>query len=517
MLALRENDVFADRYLLVDLVGTRGISEVWACEDLLENSAVVALKIYTPLDKTDEQFLQRLRQEVASSQPVRHPNLLHIEKFDIYHETPYLVMPYMNNGSLRRKLIEQGPLAEFEVAVLLKQIGGALNQLHTADPVQLHQNIKPDNILLTEDEHYMLANFKVHNQIRSLLPRLQGHSEGATTAYAPPELFSVRPDAYPSSDIFALGVTLYEACTGKLPWMGNGGLSLMQGAAIPYLPTHYSKELNNIVTACLDPKWENRPTAQELVTEGNYYVDNYRWKPYGRFSASKVDVVKYEKRSPLKVIKWAAAILVILAVLGALVYTQTDLLQDPSGKDKETVHVAKEKLEVDETSENEGSELAATTTDDERETALPPAAPAPRQEPELPKEEVVTPVNESEADEAPRTEPVTPPVRKTEPKRTAFAPPSTAEDYLKQLQNKNIPLNVREQWRQDVWRFFDRRAAVNYVVGDQLVGILSADELVDMMLDKEKVNSIRVDSTKKNASGKIDQVFVHVQESTQEE
>lgn len=514
MLALQKNDVFADRYLLLDLIGTRGISEVWACEDLQDDGAIVAVKLYSPLDKTDELFLQKLKQDASINQSVRHPNLLQIRRFDIYAGTPFLVMSYMEQGSLRKRLLENGPLKEYEIAVLLKQIGGALHHLHTAEPEQLHENIKPDNILITEDADYVLADFRIHNKVKVLLPRKSSQPEGTPTAYAPPELFTVRPDMYKASDIFALGVTIYELCTGQLPWMGNGGLSLLQGASVPYLPPSYSKELNKIVTACMDPKWENRPTAEELALEGNYFIDNDRWKPYGRFSVAKVDVVQYKKGSPLKVAIWIGAILLALSAAGYYLYTQTDQLQTTFGTIARSDENTTDTLTLSESSDNEGLKTTPEEPARAQETAVTvnkPAAP--------PKEETVSrPVSTAVKTPAPpATQAATTPALQPEPKKTAYPAPASAEEYLAQLQNKKIPQNVREGWRKDVWRFFDRRASVNYVVGNELVGILSADELVDIMLDRENTGSIRIDSTRKNAAGKVEQVFVYVPESVANE
>lgn len=508
MLALQKNEVFADRYLLRNLIGTRGISEVWVCNDLQENDAIVAVKVYAPLDRVDEKFMLKLKQEVTANQELSHPNLLQIKDFNIYAGVPYTVMPYMEQGSLRRRLLEGGPLKEYEIAVLLKQVGGALHHLHTLEPPHLHQNIKPDNILLTENENYVLADFRIHNQVRAVLPRMGAIPEASPTAYAPPELFTVRPSTHEASDIFALGVTIYELCTGQLPWMGNGGLSLLQGAAVPYLPATYAKELNNIVTACMDPKWENRPTAEELAMEGNYYIDNQRWKPYGRFSANKVDVVQYKKSSPLKAVLWVAAILIALSAIGFFLFTQTDVLKNTFGSAAES-DAMDQAIVVTETDENGGDE----DTPSERAASEQETAPAtPLAQDRTPPPAVEERTTRTTAAETPPSEPAaTQPEREPEVKRPAYPKPASAEEYLAQLQNNKIPYSVREKWRQDVWRFFDRRAAVNYVVGDELVGILSADELVEIMLDRENTTAIRIDSTTRNAAGKVERVFVHVQ------
>ena len=513
MLALQKNDIFAERYQLQEVIGSRGTSEVWMAADLLEDREIVALKIYAVLDKSDQPFLERLQKDIEYEQPLQHPHLLQLDYFNVYHGAPYVVMPYMNGGSLRGKFLQDGPLTELQVAIILKQIGSALQALHAAEPPYLHQNIKPDNILVVAEDDYVLADFRIHNQLKAVLPRVTGQAETSTIAYASPEQFTVRPGTYKASDIFSFGVTLYEMCSGQLPWMGNGGLSLLQGAAVPYLPVSYSRELNNIITACMDPKWENRPTAEELVREGNYFIDNNRWKPYGRFSVAKVDVVKYDKRSPVKTAIWVLAVLAALSVAGYLLYTKTDIIQntfnqvaitpDPTETDSTEATI------VSDTSSNEGNEeLMANTTEAqeiEREAESPPPV-QPQERENTPERAVVTTAPAIPTEQMPKR------VATAETRQPAYKKPATAEEFLARMQNNDIPLDVKERWKADIWRFFDRKAAVNYVVNGELIGILSADELIDIMMDAEDTTAIRVDSTNRNAEGKVDQVYVSVQE-----
>lgn len=505
MLRLHRNEIFADRYLLKELLGARGVSEVWLTEDLQGAGGIEAVRIYAPHHKIDQVSLERLRSEVIKISNLSHPNLLPFKRFDVFEGIPYLVMPYIENGSVSNKMLEEGSLPEYEIALLLKQIGSALHYLHTSDPALMHLNIKPDNILIAANGEYLLTDYGISHRTRTTLSRITGQPVSLASAYTPPELFTSQPTYHMANDIFSLGVTLYELCTGQIPWMGSGGLGLLKGASVPYLPERYPRVMNNIMMACMDVNWEKRPAAKELEAEGDYYLENGNWKTYGRFGITTVKVIEYKKTSSLKSLLLATVILLALCATGYYFYLKSQASQ-PSGVAVTEAPVLQDSVleSASVISENAGNandeiERAAPDVEKKNNTATREAAklPAPIEK-SSEKPEAVT----SARAPAKTTE-----LRNPAP---AYPKPSSLEEFLRQLPNEEIPYKVRENWKPDILRYFTRSAAVNYVVKDQVVGILSAEDLVDILLSSDNTNTIRVNSAKRDDAGKIEEMSVQV-------
>lgn len=286
------NDVFAGRYELIELIGEGGFSEVWKARDQMAEDAVIALKIYAPEEGLDDLGVQQFRREFSLTHNLSHPHLLKIYHFDICEGSPYLIMPYCSFGSLNRLLEEEGSFSERQVALIMCQIGSALEELHRQDPPILHQDIKPDNILLSQPEFFLLGDFGISSRIIHTTDTSTSEEKILTVAYAPPERFDRNREIDPSADIFSLGVTLYEMCTKIIPWGGSGGQSLQKGGVVPDLPERYSADLNKLLQDCMSPNPEKRPSAAELNQRGRHFLITGEWglteeEQGGRTSSTK--------------------------------------------------------------------------------------------------------------------------------------------------------------------------------------------------------------------------------------
>ncbi|QCR22696.1 serine/threonine-protein kinase [Pontibacter sp. SGAir0037] len=514
MLTLQKNDVFAERYLLKELIGTRGISEVWIAADLQENNAVAALKIFVPRGRMDNNTLEQLREDYLQIRDIHHPHLLGFHQFAVHDNTAYLVMPYMANGSLSQKLLAEGTLPEQEMARVILQIGSALDYLHKQQPPLLHRQIHPDNILLTENGDYVLADYGLRNRTRSSLYKAIGQTGSLTNAYTPPELFTAKPTANEAGDLFAFGVTLYELCSGETPWAGSGGLALQQGASVPYPSDTYAATLTNIIRSCMHPEWDKRPSAAEIAAEGEYFLQNNSWKSYGRFGIVKVTAVEYKKANPLKrAIVAAAAVLVLLAI-GFFVYDNhfkaiednsladtTTMSGDASLEAVNTGHVTDKVPEETSAPAPVAKATTRRTASTERAGTSAAANPAP--------EKRASP--KSNAKKA--STPVARPARKKErpSPKVSYPTPTSLENYLAQLQNGAIPIEVRERWKSNALQYFAPQAAVNYMVNNRLAGILSPAELVDILLSSDSTSTYRIGNTRTDESGKVEEISMHVQ------
>ena len=270
-----ENTLFANRYQLIERLGIGGFSEVWKAEDTLAGNMLVAIKIFAPDKGLDKSGLELFGKEYTLVFDLNHPNLLKPMHYDVFKDSPYLVLQYCSKGSLYQKI---GKLAENEIAAFIKQTASALAYLHQQETPIIHQDIKPDNFLIDNNGNYLLADFGISSKIRRTLTRSMGEKASTgTMAYMPPEKFNEDRQAIKAGDIFSLGVCMFELLTGELAFGDLGGLALKSGADLPKLPDSFSKELNSIIRCCLSKDPWDRPTAETLVEIAKSYELNGKW------------------------------------------------------------------------------------------------------------------------------------------------------------------------------------------------------------------------------------------------
>lgn len=257
-------------------MGEGEYSEVWIARDQLVEDVTVVLKIYAAEKGMNEAGVHQYRQEYSRSQNFSHPHLLKISHFAISEGIAYQLMPFYALGTLSR-LKEEDSFSERQVALVLSQIGSALAALHRLEPPVLHQDIKPDNIVISEPDCFLLASFGISSLPTQAFQEASRGSKAVTIAYSPPEAFERFLKTGPSGDVFSLGVTLFEMCTKTLPWNGGGGKALLEERFIPNLPRHYSAELNELLQACMSLNNFSRPGAEDLHLRGEYYLKTGRW------------------------------------------------------------------------------------------------------------------------------------------------------------------------------------------------------------------------------------------------
>lgn len=265
MVAIKENSVFAERYKCLKQLGCGGYSEVWLAEDCL-TGLQVALKIYASNGGLDDDGVAIFTKEFSLVFGMKHQNLLIPNYFDSWDRMPYLILPYCKNGSAFKYVTGSLQIDETECWKLLRDVSDGLAYLHGKNPPVIHQDIKPDNILISEDGFYMITDFGISTKVRSTMRRLHAQeSSGGTLAYMGPERFSTTPMPIMASDIWSLGAMLFELMTcGNLPFGADGGLFQKKGADIPYIEGDFSEELKTVVYKCLALNTWDRPTAEQL-------------------------------------------------------------------------------------------------------------------------------------------------------------------------------------------------------------------------------------------------------------
>lgn len=298
------NDLFHNRYKLIKLVGSGGMSEVWEVRDIYLRDRIVAIKIYSYEGNFNQQVKDAFLEEFLLMSEFNHPNLLHPEHFEIEPsiKSPYLVMKLYSRGSAASIINETGTaIDEKMIAQFIKDAAAALNTLHNHNVQIIHQDIKPDNFLIDDNGSFVLTDFGVSTRKRETRIIDMNHSQqmiSGDTPYVAPERFQ-GAYAKPAQDIFSLGVTLFEILTGVLPFQEFGGGLLNKGYQVPELNAEfgYSNRLNLICKHCLQLLPEARPTAKQLVEYADYFQQNGFWPPIPSLDLNNIEAKSIYKKS----------------------------------------------------------------------------------------------------------------------------------------------------------------------------------------------------------------------------
>ena len=259
---MEQNKLFHDRYFLANLLGRGNFSEVWLARDTLTDIEV-ALKIYAPATGLDDAGLNVFAREFSLVVNANHKNLLKPLYYDSFERKPYLVLPFCRQGSIQKMI---GKFSEEDTWRLLRDVASGLAWLHSMKPPVIHQDIKPDNVMVGDNGDFMITDFGVSTHLRSSLRKSMSSAftSAGTIAYMAPERFSKDNTPIMANDVYSLGATAYEMLTGDTPFGDDGGLVHKKGAEVPELPGNYSEQLKKTIMKCLALNPWERPTAEQL-------------------------------------------------------------------------------------------------------------------------------------------------------------------------------------------------------------------------------------------------------------
>lgn len=258
-----------DRYELRRLVGKGGMANVYEAYDP-NFHRVVAVKVFK---REDEEMLRRFIREAQVMAGLSHPHL--VEVYDT-GECPldgitryYIVMPFLTGGTLRAR-IRRSPLSLSEVCQCLKDIADALDYIHAQGIV--HRDIKASNVLLNEEGRCYLTDFGIARITSDATQLTSTGNVLGTVDYVAPELFEVHRRADARSDLYSLGVLLYEMVTGRLPFSADNQLALISmhvnkqpPSPLLYVP-QIPQEVVNVINRSLEKQPEKRyGSAMELA------------------------------------------------------------------------------------------------------------------------------------------------------------------------------------------------------------------------------------------------------------
>jgi len=215
-------ELIAERYELEELVGAGGMSSVYRAHDaLLERH--VALKVMHEQLLTDGDHVERFRREARLAAQLSHPNIVTVIDRGEQEDRQFIVFEYVEGENLKSLIVREAPLPEREAVELALQIAEGLAFAHAHGLV--HRDVKPQNVLLTEDGRAKVTDFGIARSLAVHQGLTQTGTVMGTSDYISPEQARGGPvDA--CSDIYSLGAVLYELLTGEVPFPGENFVSV---------------------------------------------------------------------------------------------------------------------------------------------------------------------------------------------------------------------------------------------------------------------------------------------------
>ena len=258
----------ARRYELLELIGGGGMADVYKAHDKLLDRPV-AVKILHAQFSNDADFIDKFHREAQGAARLAHPNIVNI--YDVGEEagSHYIVMEYVPGDTLKTRIQQEGHLSVEESLQIAKDIASALEQAHRNNLV--HCDIKPHNILMMPDGHIKVADFGIARAVTASTMTYSGSVIGSVHYFSPEQAKGSM--ITPKSDIYSLGVVMYEMLTGQLPFTGETSV----GIAIKHLqeeaPTVRQADpsippvVEAIVSKAMGKVAEERPSATEMIRD----------------------------------------------------------------------------------------------------------------------------------------------------------------------------------------------------------------------------------------------------------
>ncbi len=382
--------IFAGRYRIIRQIGRGGMADVYLAKDLILDGEEVAVKVLRTNYQTDQIAVQRFQREARAMAELDHPNIVRISDIGEEDGQQYLAMEYVNGLDLKRYIKENAPLANDVAVRIMGQILLAMRMAHTRGII--HRDLKPQNVLLTTDGVAKVTDFGIAVAFAETSLTQTNSMLGSVHYLSPEQARGAK--ATIQSDIYAMGIILFEMLTGRIPYDGDSAVTIALQHFQKPLPSvreenaNVPQALENVVLKATAKKLSeryksvaemyadlasslsmDRRNEPRIVLEGNK-VDtktlpklsqvnvenksqedsekNFKELPNNQISPSKnvsKQALKPRRgmRTRYKVL--IGAIILTIAALGFLIYSTPSSVQVPDVVG-ETLDVAKEKIEV---------------------------------------------------------------------------------------------------------------------------------------------------------------------------
>ncbi|QJD83464.1 Stk1 family PASTA domain-containing Ser/Thr kinase [Cohnella herbarum] len=280
------------RYELLARVGGGGMALVYKARDLLLNR-FVAVKVLRQQFTHDDDFVKRFRREAQAAASLSHPNIVSIYDVGQVEDTHYIVMEFMDGANLNEIIRDRAPLQADEAVKITAQICDALDHAHHNQII--HRDIKPHNILIGNNGRVKVTDFGIARAVTSSTITQTGSVIGSVHYFSPEHAKGIATGE--KSDLYSLGIVLYQMLTGRLPFLGESPISValkhlqepfeQPRKVNPYIPQSVenvilramrknpqeryqsAREMLMDLETCLQPQRLNEPPVQYLSDEDN--------------------------------------------------------------------------------------------------------------------------------------------------------------------------------------------------------------------------------------------------------
>ena len=314
---MTRGNTFASRYEVIEELGRGGMGRVYRVFDR-KIGEEVALKLLKPEIASDKRTIERFRNELRFARKIAHRNVCRMYNLSEEYEAHYITMEYVPGEDLKSMIKMTRQLSAGQLLFITKQLCEGLAEAHRLGVV--HRDLKPKNIIIDKEGNARIMDFGIARSTKDKGITGVGVMIG-TPEYMPPEQVEGK-EADQRSDIYSLGVIMYEMATGRLPFKGDSSLSiaLKHKTEEPPDPRNFNPQmpeaLRQVILRCLEKDKEKRyQDTKELRDELNEIEEGISTAetliPEGKTAVSKEVKVKFRKR-----LMMIAALLVVVVMTG---------------------------------------------------------------------------------------------------------------------------------------------------------------------------------------------------------